>query len=217
MKNILFLILTVLSFCACNNDPSRDKKEVAAPFEKDSIVSKPASEDTLKPAPVSVAEVTKAILTLIKNKDYKGFTAYIHPVDGIRFSTYAYIDTAADQHFSAAAFSSLLSQKNKKLIWGSFDGSGDDIKLTLDEYFKRFVYDADFLNAEKTSVGKMLGGGNSLNNLYKVYPGLEFTESYFSGFDKKLEGMDWLALRLVYKNFEGKPYLVAIVHDQWTI
>jgi hypothetical protein len=51
------------------------------------------------------------------------------------------------------------------ITWGHFDGSGAPIKMTLNNYFKRFVYDVDFVKPEKRSVNKFLGGGNSLNNL----------------------------------------------------
>ena len=89
--------------------------------------------------------------------------------------------------------------------------------LSVEEYFKKFVYNADFLNAEKTNFDKITGEGNSLNNLEKVYKQDHFTESYFSRFDQKYNGMDWTSLKLVYKIYENKIYLVAIIHDQWTI
>ncbi len=161
-------------------------------------------------------DLTKEILTAIKEKDYKKLTEYIHPEDGIRFSPYGFIDTANDVTATRSTFK-LNAYTNKKRIWGYFDGSDDPIKMTSKEYFKRFVYDADFLNAEKTSLNQCLGGGNSQNNILVIYDGLPFTESYFSGFDEKFGGMDWRALRLVFKEYEGKYYLVAIVHDEWTI
>jgi hypothetical protein len=82
---------------------------------------------------------------------------------------------------------------------------------------QKFVYDVDFAKPEKASVDKFLGGGNSLNNLLQVYKDCHFTESYFSGFEKKYEGMDWRTLRLVFKERDKKFYLIGIVHDQWTI
>ncbi len=88
--------------------------------------------------------------------------------------------------------------------------------MTFEEYFARFVYNADFLNAEKSSVNEMIGGGTTTNNLVEIYKGCAFTESYFSGFDKKFDGMDWCSLRLVFKKYEGKFYLVGVVHDEWT-
>ena len=88
--------------------------------------------------------------------------------------------------------------------------------MTLNEYMQTFVYDVDFVNPEIIKVNQMIGKGNALNNLLAVYKDDDFTESHFSGFDKKYEGMDWRSLRLVYKNTAGKYYLVGIIHDQWT-
>jgi hypothetical protein len=50
-----------------------------------------------------------------------------------------------------------------------------------------------------------------------VYRGDSYSEFYFPGFDPKYDGMDWRALRLVFKKENEKLYLVGIIHDQWTI
>ena len=159
--------------------------------------------------------LTKEILTVLKAKDYTKLANYIHPIYGVRFSPYAYVDTLKNIRLQRAEFLGEL-QKNEPLRWGEFDGSGEPMILTVKDYFAKFVYNADFLNAEKTAYNEMLGHGNSLNNLTTVYPKSNFTESYFSGFDLKYNGMDWTCLRLVFQNHEGKQYLIAIVHDQWT-
>ena len=161
-------------------------------------------------------DLTKQILTAIKEGDYQTFSEFIHPASGTRFSPYGYIDTTKDVKLDAASFLNLV-KKQSKINWGNYDGSGEEIFLTIDHYFKRFVYNADFLHAEKTSLNRIIGSGNSLNNLEVVYKDRDFTESYFAGFDKQFEGMDWSSLRLVFESYKDKVYLVAIIHDQWTI
>ncbi|MGB3079847.1 MAG: hypothetical protein WBB31_12260 [Saprospiraceae bacterium] len=163
-----------------------------------------------------VLETTKQVLIAIKSKDYTKFASYIHPVSGIRFSPYAYIDTTVDIKFSREKFTEATG-KQDILVWGYYDGSGDTIRLSIGNYFDRFVYNHDFLNAEKTSLIKLTGKENSSNNLEEVYSGCVCTESYFSGFDKKVDGMDWESLRLIYKKYGARYFLVGIVHDQWTI
>ena len=79
------------------------------------------------------------------------------------------------------------------------------------------MYDADFLNAPEISLNKTVSKGNSLNNIDSVYKNCVYTEFYFPGFDKKYEGMDWKSLKLVFKKANNNFYLIAIVHDQWTI
>jgi len=163
-------------------------------------------------------KTTQNILTLLKSKNYSAFANYIHPVEGIRFSPYGFVDTAHDIKLSKQKF---INEAGKSLqdmiIWGEFDGTGDPIKMTLNNYMQRFVYDVDFVKPEKRSVNGFIGSGNSLNNLELVYKNCDFTESHFSGFDKKYAGMDWKSLRLVFKARDRKFFLVGIVHDEWTI
>lgn len=163
-----------------------------------------------------ILDYTQQVLTSLKKKDYKSFAGFIHPTLGVRFSAYSYVDTAEDVTFGLKEFGDQIKKENK-FLWGNYDGTGDSIFMTINDYFAKFVYDADFLNAERRSVNSMIGHGNTLNNLTEVYKDCNFSESYFSGFDKKFEGMDWRALRLVFKKYNNKYYLVGIVHDQWTI
>ena len=106
--------------------------------------------------------------------------------------------------------------KQAKILWGTNDPTDDPINLTIDKYIDEFVYDVDFLHPEKQKINEFIGGGNTQNNLLTVYEGYDFTESYFSGFDKKLDGMDWRSLRLVFKQKDGKYFLIGIVHDSWS-
>jgi hypothetical protein len=134
----------------------------------------------------------------------------------VRFSPYSFIDVDIDVRLSEEAFIGKIN-KQEKLNWGRYDGSGDEIILTIQEYFGEFVYTADFLNAEKKSLNQVLGGGTTVNNIEEVYSDCDFMEFYFSGFEPEYEGLDWCSLRLVFQKYEGKYYLVGIIHDQWTI
>lgn len=215
MKSFSISFIFLLLLAACNN--KKTEQPVTTPVVVTDTVPHPSIKDVLMEKPLSLGESTALMLRLLKQDHMAAFSNYIHPTEGIRFSAYGYIDTTDDRHFTQESFRYLITHPDKKVNWGSYDGSGDPIKLNLHDYLKRFVYDKDFLNAEKTSQNEMIGGGNSLNNLLKIYPDASFTESYFSGFDKKMEGMDWVTLRLVYKKYQGKFYLIAVVHDQWTI
>lgn len=165
-----------------------------------------------------VTSVSLEILKAIKEKDYEFLAYYFHPSLGIRFSPYAYIDTAVDVVLTSDEYTSLLTKNKKKLInWGSFDGSGDPIMLTMKNYIKKYVYDVDFYNAEKISFNRILGAGNSQDNIRAVYEDMPFVEFYFSGFEEKYSGMDWRSLKLVFKKHEDRFYLVGIIHSEWTI
>ena len=49
-------------------------------------------------------KTTQNILTLLKNKNYLAFANYIHPVEGIRFSPYGFVDTVHDIKLSKQKF-----------------------------------------------------------------------------------------------------------------
>ena len=213
MRNLL-LVLTIIFFdVACKNKSGKKQDEPVIPTisAADSVLIKQQKDSTL-------LSLTKDVLTVIKNKNYDSLALFIHLVEGVRFSPDAFIDTPAHKIFTAAAFKKeATAKKQQKFTWGEYDGSGDPISLTIDEYFKKFVYDVDFLTPETRKVNEFIGGSNSQNNLLTVYDSCDFTESHFSGFDKKMDGMDWRSIRLVFKMKDGKYFLVGIIHDEWTI
>jgi hypothetical protein len=153
------------------------------------------------------------ILTHIKNGDYRKFATFIHPQDRLRFSPYAYIDTVKDKVLSASEFLQ-LAMGNKKINWNSSWEEKTEL-LTVADYFRKFVYDVDFLNAELKSVNQYHSQGTDLNDISEIYPGYGVVEFFFPGCEKKYEGLDFRALRLVYKTKNGKLFLTGIVHDKW--
>lgn len=205
MKKIFYSLLILTVIFSCNNN---SKNKELAPGNTDSITKAPVlNKDSI------LSATGNKILSILKNKQYDSLTAYFS--DSVHFSPYGFIGSG-EQTLRAADFTKLLSG-NKKINWGSYDGSGEPIDLTVKQYIEKFVYNADFLHAEKTAIDSFIGTGNSLNNLKQAYPNTRFIEYHFSGFNKKYGGMDWTSLRLVFKESDGKYYLAAIVHDQWTI
>jgi hypothetical protein len=213
MRLTLFLLLTLLFACNQQDDKKPSADTVIA--QKDTLIKKDEPVVITNDSTV-LTQLARTVLKSCKEKDFKLLSSFIHPVAGLRFSPYAYVDTTTHQRLSAPALRNLASSK-QKIKWGFYDGSGDTILLNLAGYFNRFVYDKDFMAAPKRSLNKILGGGNSLNNLTKIYPGCDFMEFYFPGTDPKYGGMDWKTLRLVFKKEKDKTWLVGIIHDEWTI
>lgn len=214
---IIFLIVS------CNDKPGKDTGTAL----NDSITNADRKKDSLEKALTDslhfaknkdsvLLQLTDSILLTLKNKNFSTFTNYIHPSEGVRFSPYGYIDTVKHIRFTRSEFTNQLKQEDQALVWGEFDGTGYPLKMTLDNYMEKFVYDVDFLNPEKRTVNKFIGSGNSLNNLSLIYKNSDFTESHFSGFEEKYGGMEWRTLRLVFKEHNQRFYLVGVVHDQWT-
>lgn len=226
MKGLFIATAAFLVLITSCNDRTQRKVEVSTKDSTQTI--NPDSSLKVKPIEDSVQivrrkdstllKLTDNILRTIKDKNYPALASYIHPVEGIRFSPYAYIDTLHHLKFSSATFIAQANSSDQAMmVWGEFDGTGDPIRMTLNAYMQRFVYDVDFIKPEKRSVNKFIGAGNSLNNLATVYQNCDFTESHFSGFEEKYGGHDWRTLRLVFKERSKRFYLVGIVHDEWTI
>lgn len=215
MKKYCLGCLLLLLLAACNSDNNQKQHDPV-------VVKSDTSQTAASAGPLAdslqIFARAKEALTALKTKDYRSFALMIDPEKGIRFSPYGYIDSTQDMFFTRQSFTdAAIIHSKKKFNWGSYDGSGETIRASIAEYFSKFVYDVDFLNAEKISFNKMSGSGNSLNNLEAVYSGKPFTESYFSGFEEKYDGMDWRVLRIVYNKMGDNYFIIAIVHDQWTI
>ena len=213
MRSLLLILSIIFLVVACKSKSGKKEEEPIVPTisAADSLLLKQQKDSTL-------LSLTKDELTVIKNKKYDSLALFIHPDVGVQFSPNAYIDTAVDKIFTIEIFKKdATAKKHQKFTWGEYDGSGDPINLTIDEYFKRFVYDVDFLTPETRKVNEFIGGSNSQNNLLAVYDSCDFTESHFSRFDKKFDGMDWRSIRLVFKIKDGKYFLVGVIHDEWTI
>lgn len=211
MKKIPGFFLSWIVF-SCNTQQPQNQTtlpDTASKIQADTIATK-IPEDTV------LLHLAKKILQTIKQRDFVALAAFTGTKGSILFSPYAHLDTAHNQVLNKSSLLT-LSGNNKKLNWGSYDGSGLPINLSLTDYFKKFVYDADFLQAEKFSVDERIGSGNSLHNVSAIYPGSHFVEAHFTGFDKQYEGMDWKSLRLVFMPEANGYKLVAVVHDQWTI
>lgn len=215
MRNYFFLLLLLISmFSACSSGGSNSDRNADERSHRGDT-GRTAREAEAATADRELLELSENILKLLKAGNYQQLAQYIHPREGLRFSPYSYVDTLENLKFSSSEFTALNT--SKKLLWGHYDGSGTPISLTLDEYFDKFVYDADFMTAPEKAVNTILGQGNTVNNIKDVYPGSHFTEFYFPGTDPRYGGMDWRSLRLVFKKAGDEFYLVGIVHDQWTI
>ncbi len=207
MKRIICLTFLTLLFYSCGDSKKNVVTQDRVSLQESATL--PLSEDVIKDA-------GNKALSALKNEDYKALSKFFSEKNGVLFSPYGHIEPAHAKVLKAKDFLESI-QKNWILTWGNYDGTGDPIQLTVKEYLSKFVYNADYLNAERIAINETIGQGNSLNNLQEIFPSAEFIEYHFNGFDTKYQGMDWRSLRLVFENEHGKLRLIAIVHDQWTI
>lgn len=217
---IAFACLCIL-LTACNSNENvkritldslvENKPAPQAVKPKDTVV---AQEQPKSPVHDSVLLVASQVLQSLKNKDYRSFARYFHPKETVLFSPYGHINKATCKKLLAKDFLESI-EKNWTLTWGVYDGTGESMKIKVIPYLDKFVYDADYLSSDQSAFDQVIKKGNSLDNLAEVYPGLHFVDYHIPGTDPS--GMDWRSLRLVFKKYNNEYYLVAVIHDQWTI
>lgn len=161
-------------------------------------------------------EASKQVIQMLKNKNLDDLAEYVNPVKGVRFSPYAHIDVQNDIILKPLDLKDKFDD-NTVYKWGLYDGSGEPIELTFSDYYDKFIYDADFANAEKFATNELLSTGNTLSNIDEVYPNAQFAEFHFPGFSPEFAGIDWVSLRLVFEKYNDGWVLTGIIHDQWTI
>ncbi|HNF28501.1 MAG TPA: hypothetical protein PKV80_28815 [Leptospiraceae bacterium] len=182
-----YAIFSVISFCPFLLD-SKDKMDIFS-----------VSPEMRK---------AKEILLILKKGNYAALEKYADPKKGIFVSPYI------GCHSGLKLLRKDLKTTDRKKVWGSYDGTGDPILLTMDEYFKRFVYAVDYL--EKTDeifINRIRG--NAVSSMEDVFPESTFIEFYYKGSNDPFIG--WRSLILVLKKRGKVIYLIGIINDEWEI
>ena len=213
-KYLLFPTLLFLVFCSKENasktatsvDNLGISMDSAKANDKDSLTLKMTVQNDVK-------SMNKEILQLLKMKNYEKFANYIHPEKGLRFSMYGYVQPKKDKIFTKEDFLKYIGT-NIKFTWGEKDGTGDLLQMSLKNYLEKWVFVKDLTQSE-FSLNEIKNRGNTINNIKEIYPNSDFTENYLEGTEEYMQ-MNWNALRLVFEEYEGKLFLVAIINDQWT-
>ena len=159
-------------------------------------------------------KINQIVIKLIKKRDISALSKYAHPKKGIMFSPYSDLKNNDNQIIEKKELVKIY-ERNEELVWGEYDGTGARILLTFDNYFDRFIYDEDFIEYEP-NYDSIMGTGNTIENMNSVFPYARSVEYYTPG-TEEYAYMDWKSLRLLYEIYRGKYYLVAVVHNEWTI
>lgn len=164
-----------------------------------------------------IAGRAKGVLQSLKAGNMAKFSTFVHPQKGVRFSPYASVLLDEDRVIKRNQLARMWGSRTR-YRWGSYDGSGDPIRVTFRKYHRQFIFDHDYTRAESVAYNPAsMSHGNTPNNIQAIYPRSIAVEYHFSGFDPKVSGMDWTSLWLVFEKQGSAWYLVGIVHDEWTI
>jgi len=163
----------------------------------------------------SLEKRAEKAIKAIEGKNMEVLADLVHPVKGVRFTPYTFVNGGRNIFFYAKDLPGAMGD-NTVHRWGEHDGTGEPIFLTFAQYYEEFVYDHDYANAEEILWNEHMEHGSMIDNASEAYPGSQIVEYHFHGFDEQYDGMDWSSLRLVWEEFDGSWYLVGIIHDQWS-
>ena len=166
---------------------------------------------------ISVLQAAKKVVSAFKTRNGKRLAALVHPEKGVRFSPSAYIDVKSDIVFSRNQVQHFWLDR-KTYLWGFEDGTGDPIKMTPSQYYRRYILNRDFLHPSSINVNNDRAAGNTNNNAASIYPNGIRVEYYIKNSSQNNElKNDWAALRLVFERSGSSWFLVGVIHDEWTI
>lgn len=175
--------------------------------------------DVPAPAPSGTEEVVRAaneVVEAFARRDGERLAGRVHPTKGVRFSPYAYVDVEQDRVFLPAQVRRLWDDP-AVYLWGYADGSGEPIALTPAQYVERFVLDRDYHAKGVIEVDAERPRGNTVDNAGAAYPqGTRVEYAFEPAPGEGSAEFDWSALRLVFEKMDGRWFLVAVIHDQWT-
>lgn len=157
-----------------------------------------------------------AVLDALADENYVALASMVHPVNGVTFTPYSTVDPESDLCFLPDEIAS-AAQREAVFLWGFTDGKGDHIRMTMPEYIRRYVWNADYREAPEMAVDQVIAQGNALENVADVFVDCRFVEYHFSSLDPKQEGFDWCSLKLVFAPYEEQWFLVGLIHSEWTI
>jgi hypothetical protein len=166
---------------------------------------------------VSIEARATEVVAALKTRDDARLAALVHPGKGVRFTPYGFVRADQDVVLRREQIARAFGDSTIR-TWGIADGGGEPLTFTFGQYYRRFVYDADFAAAPVVRYDQPPAhSGNTPNNIAQAYPGARWVEFHFPGIDPKYEGMDWRSLWLVFELDDGEWLLTGIVHGSWTI
>ncbi len=211
---IIGIVVLLLSGCGTTLTPKTDSEPMASKEISASPSATPDAQSTIQ----TIEEAAEETMDILHRKDIDKLAEIIHPTKGIQLSPYGTININKDVKINANEIVA-LSKDPKIINWGNYDGSGFPIELEFSEYYDEFIYNHDFINAPKTSINEPISKGNSLNNIFEIYPKDQYQtiEYHFDVINPENSGLDWNSLKLVFEHVDHQWKLVAMIHDQWTI
>jgi len=166
-------------------------------------------------ANADLTSLAYTVLMYVRDNDFQALSRIVHPEYGVTFSPYATINPATDRRYTADEIAALEADTDT-YVWGVYNGSGEPIVMTVNEYFTEFIPAASYINAPIIGINQIVRSGNALENITDVFPNVKFVDFHIPG-GEPVEEFDWSSLRLGFEEYNGELRLIAIVFSKWTV
>lgn len=157
-----------------------------------------------------------AVTTALRDEDYAALADLVHTELGVTFTPYSAVDLATDLTFTAQQIRALAGN-TQTYVWGTTDGRGSPIELTMADYFRTYVFNQDYTKAPRVGIDTVQQSGNALENVAEVYSSARFVEFNFPALDPANTGLDWCSLKTVFLPEGSSWKLIALIHSEWTV
>jgi hypothetical protein len=222
MKNLLLSTTLVLILFSCIQPPEinglggyMDEEDLFLELTDSSKIITEDLDKSINEDSVQVIKFTNELIDLLSIGDWTGFSEHFHPTEGCTFVPYTFM-TEDEQVFTAKSFQESI-KNNTKHNWGEQDGSGNPIISTIKDYSSNYIYSANFKDSlVEIHYNQDFAFSNTQNNIYEYFPFSDAIEYYHPG-SKGYEDMDWRSVIFRCSLIDGKYYLIAVVHNEWTI
>ena len=167
------------------------------------FIACPLSAEETKEA---VGPLAMRVLQAMRLHDMRTLATAVHPVKGVRFAPYDFLDEAADRHLTAGEIRRAWGSR-KVRMWGAYDGSGDPIRLTFAGYFREVRLRPRLRGSGRAELRhRAAGNGGGTRQFAEESPNAVIAEAHVPGTDPALGGMDWRTLRLLFEEHDGAWY-----------
>ncbi len=222
MKKVWIFITAVSVFACTSSDKSAVESTKSNSKEDkvqthDSLNSSIVINDEIQSDSALLIGLSRTIINEFNSNsfEFKNLDKYISST-GLIFVPYGY-HNSSNVHLTKDSIWYYWGS-NEKIKWGLYDGSGEEISLTLKEYFSEFIWDMNFSQADTVMLDDTKGLGNTIDNIKDYLPNARYVEFYIEGKNPDYGGMDWGILRLIYQKVDEEQFkLIAISHGQWTV
>ncbi len=205
MKQKVTLIVYIIFIYGCSHNKQNDN------VSDNSKTIYYDSTGVMTAAIIERENIAYKALFALSSLELNTLSEYVLEDSGLTISSYR----GGKYNFKKTFLKNYIKTDKTIYHFGAYDGSGEDIDLTLNDYIQKCVFTADFLNTKPIDIIKAIQSGktfisNEYDNILIEYPNC-FIKSFHCAID------EWKILDIIFIQYNEKWYIAEIRQRCWTI